>query len=439
PDARGTLEPWRADGADAAPADPAELGAARWVFANGQPAGAGTDSLPGARALYLPLAAPRGPVGVLGVEPRDAARFADPEQTHFLEAFASQLAVAVERARLAEEAVRSRQAREMDRLRSEFVAVASDELRTPLERLEASLARLADSAGGDSADGISADGGSTDGGSADGGSTDGGSTDGGSANGGLADGGSADRGSTDGGSADDRSAEGRSADGESADGESTEGAAGRRLADRSIDGRSADRGPAEVRRALREAQGEARRMRALTDDLLYLSRLQAGRETVEVRPVAAGELIARVADRFRAGSQARGIELDIEADAELPPVAADRQAIERALGEMLRAATAMSPDGGFVLLSADAADGYVQLSVATSGAEIAPEAQARTFDAFSHLPGAARGDGTGLGLAIAREIVRAHGGEIWVDSGPGPGAVFSFTLPVAAAAEAIGE
>lgn len=334
PDARGTLEPWSSG--ESVSIDPAEIGAARWVFANGRPAGAGTDSLPGARALYLPLAAGRGPVGVLGVEAEDAGRFADPEQMHFLEAFANQLAVAVERARLAEEATRAQQMREMDRLKSEFVAVASDELRTPLDRLETSLARLGD-----------------------------------------------------------------------------------------VDSDASD----EAKAALRDAADEARRMRALADDLLYLSRLQAGRETVEAGAMDIDALVASVAARFRSDAAARGIELDTEVDGDLPPAAASAAAVERALAELLAAALALAGEGGFVLVSADGLEGFVQLSVAASGAEIPPEAQARIFDAFSRIPGAARGDGTGLGLAIAREIVRAHGGEIWVDSGPGPGAVFSFTLP----------
>lgn len=333
PGARGTLEPWNGG----AEPDAADVAAARWVFANDQAAGAGTESLPGARALYLPLAASRGPVGVLGVKARDAARFSDPEQMHFLEAFANQLAVAVERAQLAEEAVRAQQAREMDRVRSEFVAIASDELRTPLARLEASLARLGDSAGGTGGD---------------------------------------------------------------------------------------------VRRALGGARDEARRMRALADDLLYLSRLQAGRETMETALVAADALIGCAVERVRAAAGARGIELETEVDAEIPSIAAEAPAAGRALREVLQAAVGLAPDGGFVLVSADAVDGCVQLSVATSGAEIPPEAQGRIFDAFAGVAGAPHADGgTGLGLAIAREIVRLHGGQIWVDSGPGPGAVFSLTLP----------
>ncbi|MFL5385220.1 MAG: DUF4118 domain-containing protein [Longimicrobiaceae bacterium] len=345
PDARGTLEPSR-DGREAPPPDPAELGAARWVFAHNQPAGAGTDSLPGARALYLPLAASQGAVGVIGVRTHDVSRFADPEQMHFLEAFANQLAGAVERARLAEAALRAQQAREMDRMRSEFVAVASHELLAPLDRLEGSMARVRAAA--------------------------------------------------------------------------------------------ADAPQGELRRAVDDAESEGRRMRALADDLLYLSRLQAGRETTSPQVVAADELVTRVVGRFRDRAEARAVELDTEVDEEVPAVLASPAGAERALVELVSVAIGLAPDGGYVLVSADAVDGFVQISAATSAAEIPPEAQARIFDAFSRLPGASRPDATGLGLAIAREIVRAHGGEIWVDSGPGPGAVFSFTLPTADATRQAG-
>jgi two-component system sensor histidine kinase KdpD len=341
PDARGTLEPWRRggeSGVDAA-VDAAELAAARWVFANNQPAGAGTGSLPGARALYLPLAASCGAVGVLGVETRDAARFADPGQMHFLEAFANQLAVAVERARLAEAAVRAQQMREVDRLKSEFVSAASHELRAPLRALERSLAAAREAVAVD--------------------------------------------------------------------------------------------GSADAMRCVGEAEADAHRMRALADDLLHLSRLQAGHEVLELGTVDADALVADVVGRFGEKAAGRGIELEREVDGDVPPITGDRAAVERALAELLDAALALAADGGNVLVSADAVDGCVQLSVATSGAEIPPEAQTQVFDAFSPVPGGRAAERTGLGLAIAREIVRAHGGEIWVDSGPGPGAVFSFTLPAA--------
>jgi len=82
--------------------DANELGVARWVYEHRQPAGLGTATLPGASALYLPLIAPRGPVGALGVRPGDRHSLDAPDQLHQLETFANQTALAIERARLAD-------------------------------------------------------------------------------------------------------------------------------------------------------------------------------------------------------------------------------------------------------------------------------------------------------------------------------------------------
>ena len=86
------------------PMDASELAVSQWVHEHGQVAGQGTDTLPGASALYLPLTGSRGTVGVLGLRPQDPRPLQAPEPLHQLEAFASQTALAIERARLAEEA-----------------------------------------------------------------------------------------------------------------------------------------------------------------------------------------------------------------------------------------------------------------------------------------------------------------------------------------------
>jgi two-component system, OmpR family, sensor histidine kinase KdpD len=103
PDAAGRLVPRGGSEARFDP-DANELAVARWVYEHRQPAGLGTATLPGAAALYLPLLAPRGPLGALGVRPSDPRALEGPERLHQLETFANQTALAVERARLADEA-----------------------------------------------------------------------------------------------------------------------------------------------------------------------------------------------------------------------------------------------------------------------------------------------------------------------------------------------
>jgi two-component system, OmpR family, sensor histidine kinase KdpD len=114
------------------PLDSNELGVSKWVHEHHQPAGLGTSTLPGAAALYLPLQAPRGPVGVLGVRPADRHSLDAPDQLHQLETFANQTALAIERAQLADEAQQAQVRMETERLRNSLLSSVSHDLRTPL-------------------------------------------------------------------------------------------------------------------------------------------------------------------------------------------------------------------------------------------------------------------------------------------------------------------
>jgi two-component system sensor histidine kinase KdpD len=141
PQADGRLAP--ADG-DAAqfPMDASELAVSQWVHEHGQVAGQGTDTLPGASGLYLPLTGSRGSVGVLGLRPQDPRPLQAPEQLHQLETFASQTALAIERARLAEDAERAQVRAETERLRNSLLSSVSHDLRTPLASITGAASTL---------------------------------------------------------------------------------------------------------------------------------------------------------------------------------------------------------------------------------------------------------------------------------------------------------
>jgi two-component system sensor histidine kinase KdpD len=124
-----------------------ELGVARWVYEHGQLAGRGSATLPGARALYLPLSAARGTVGVLAIEPPAADAPATPEQLHLLETFAAQAALAIERVALVEEAQQARLRSEADRLRNSLLSAVSHDLRTPLATITGSASALVEQEG----------------------------------------------------------------------------------------------------------------------------------------------------------------------------------------------------------------------------------------------------------------------------------------------------
>jgi two-component system, OmpR family, sensor histidine kinase KdpD len=121
-----------ASGEQAFEPDAKERGVVEWVWANEKPAGLCTDTLPSSAGLYLPLRETRGRVGVLGVYPADRHRFVDPEQRALLDLFATQVASALERARLAEDAQRVQLQMQTERLRSSLLSSVSHDLRTPL-------------------------------------------------------------------------------------------------------------------------------------------------------------------------------------------------------------------------------------------------------------------------------------------------------------------
>jgi two-component system sensor histidine kinase KdpD len=124
--------------------DATEMGVARWVYEHRRPAGLGTATLPGARALYLPLVAPRGPVGVLGVRPADPGDLRSPDQQHHLETFANQAALAIDRTSLADEARAAAIREETERLRSSLLSSVSHDLRTPLAGITGAVSTVLD-------------------------------------------------------------------------------------------------------------------------------------------------------------------------------------------------------------------------------------------------------------------------------------------------------
>ncbi|HEY5146695.1 MAG TPA: sensor histidine kinase KdpD [Polyangiaceae bacterium] len=124
------------------PADDKQHGVVEWVFANDKSAGRGTDTLPSASALYVPLRGAQGRVGVLGVKPNDPRRFEDAEQRTLLDVFASQIASALERSRLAEQAQQTMLQMEAERLRSSLLSSVSHDLRTPLSVITGAASAL---------------------------------------------------------------------------------------------------------------------------------------------------------------------------------------------------------------------------------------------------------------------------------------------------------
>jgi two-component system, OmpR family, sensor histidine kinase KdpD len=338
PDPLGRLRPLRGEG----DLDAREAAVAGWALEHGKPAGPATGTLPEARALWIPLAAGSRPLALLAVEARDPTTFRNPERMELLGTFAGQIAAALERARLTAESRRTEQLVEINRLKSEFVAVAAHELRTPLDTLRLAVERIA---------------------------------------------------------------------------ERVRGAAPR------------DVGTVEL---LDTAKEHAARLGHLVDDLLDLSRLESRQMVLQISECRPSDLVREAVDRVIRGARigpgrviGPAVVTDVTDD--LPTVRADADEVGRALGRFLENAIRHAGPGGQVVVGAEELPDFVQIFVADNGPGLPVAEQARIFEPF--MGDTAGGGRTGLGLAIVRGIIRAHGGDIWVDSGPGPGAVFNFTLP----------
>jgi two-component system OmpR family sensor kinase/two-component system sensor histidine kinase BaeS len=180
---------------------------------------------------------------------------------------------------------------------------------------------------------------------------------------------------------------------------------------------------------LASLQEESLLLSRLVDDLRALALAEAGQLQLEREPFDLGELLQGIVTSFeiQAGSQGQILTLD------LPPcrlsVNADAQRVRQIVANLVSNALRHAPDSGsHVLVSALSMPGEVQVSVADDGPGIPPEEIRYVFDRFWRGDGA-RAGGSGIGLAIARELVRAHGGLIWVESGLGEGTTFRFSLP----------
>ena len=178
------------------------------------------------------------------------------------------------------------------------------------------------------------------------------------------------------------------------------------------------------------AREDCERLQGIVDDLLDLSRIQAGRIELHSRPVSSASLLESAIDAHRALAQDRKVELQLGAPTIDKAVLADSDRLQLVLGNLVTNELRHTREGGRVELRAAPDSGHVRFEVRDSGEGIAPEHLDRLFERFYRVPGAASG-GAGLGLYIAKEIVDAHGGRIGVESDPGQGSVFWFTLPAA--------
>lgn len=194
-------------------------------------------------------------------------------------------------------------------------------------------------------------------------------------------------------------------------------------------------GPLNTKQAdlLFAARDDCERLQSIVDDLLDLSRIQAGRIELNRRSVSSAALIERALDEHRAAAQERKVDLSMGAPSVNLPVDADPERVQLVFTNLVANAIRHTPAGGHIDVRAAPDRDSLRFEVRDSGPGIDPEHIPRLFERFYRVPGTAPG-GAGLGLYICKEIVEAHGGHIGVESERGHGTIFWFTLPAARAA-----
>lgn len=174
------------------------------------------------------------------------------------------------------------------------------------------------------------------------------------------------------------------------------------------------------------------RLLNLINAILDVNRLESGQMPLEREPVRLDIIAAEIIELEQVLTRDKQLTLVNTVRSDLPLVSVDVELLRRVLQNLIGNALKFTPAGGHICLEAQATSDDPQqllVSVRDDGPGIAPDLQARLFQKF--VSGRVRGRGSGLGLAFCRLVVEAHGGRIWVESSPGAGAVFRFTLPLA--------
>jgi signal transduction histidine kinase len=173
--------------------------------------------------------------------------------------------------------------------------------------------------------------------------------------------------------------------------------------------------------------GAGKHLLSLINDILDLSKVEAGKMELELGPVSIPDALSNGVTMHRERATHRGIDLSLEVDPEMPPIVADERKVRQVLFNLLSNALKFTPEGGRIRVAAHASDGVVEVSVVDTGPGIPAEEIERIFEEFHQVKGTV--GGTGLGLPLARRFVELHGGRLWASSSAGEGSTFTFTLP----------
>ena len=314
------------------------LPTAQWVLEHDQIAGAGTNTLPNAVAVFFPLIGSQQTHGAVAIRGPDAGQLLEPDQRRFLEACSNQLALALERDQLAIDASEARIQAETEQVRSSLLSGVSHDLKTPLAAIAGASSSLLEAPALD----------------------------------------------------------------------------------------------AQTRRQLLETVAdEAARLNRLLENILQISKLEAGAATPQRQWHVLEEIVGSALQRTQRVLEGHVVTLDIPAD--LPLLSIDGLLLEQVFVNLLENAARYTRPGTHLAIRAAVEGRAIRIAVQDNGPGLPAGAEERIFDKFFRAaPLADGGRGSGLGLAICRAILKAHGGSITASNRPGGGAEFLIRLPLPA-------
>jgi signal transduction histidine kinase len=184
---------------------------------------------------------------------------------------------------------------------------------------------------------------------------------------------------------------------------------------------------------LKDIHSSGRHLLTLINDILDLSKIEAGRMELEVSSFDLASALSNAMTLVRERAQRHGIALEQQVDPELGEITADERKFKQILVNLLSNAVKFTPDGGRIDVNARREEDNVVIAVHDTGIGIAAQDQAAVFEEFRQVGRdyTNKQEGTGLGLTLTKKFVELHGGRIWLDSEPGKGSTFTFTIPVA--------
>jgi signal transduction histidine kinase/CheY-like chemotaxis protein len=187
--------------------------------------------------------------------------------------------------------------------------------------------------------------------------------------------------------------------------------------------------PSEYRGDVMATYRSARHLSDLIDDVLDLSRIEAGRMPLVKEATNLGEVVREAADMVRGLVEARGLRFELDMPGDMPKLRLDRTRIRQVLLNLLTNATRFTDQGG-IRVQIRAEEQEATVTVQDSGRGIAPDRLAQAFEAFSQLEDSQVREGSGMGLAVSKRFVELHGGRMWIKSQEGHGTTVGFILPI---------